>query len=63
MAEVKGRRAEDTARGCRVRADHNREEASSELNEQMRARLESSADAWTKRANLLQRLETSRERD
>jgi hypothetical protein len=43
-----------------MRADEHRTEAASEGSEKMRFRLQSSADAWTARAILLERLETNR---
>ncbi len=60
MLEMKDRKPEDTAEGCRHRAQENRAQAVGELNERMRTRLESSADAWTARAKLLQRLQSGR---
>ena len=60
MIDAKGRKPEDTASGCHDRATHDRDEAAGEVNPQMRARLVSSADVWTKRAKLLARLESSR---
>jgi hypothetical protein len=61
MTEPKGRKPEDTAAGCLQRASKHRAEAAGEVNAQMRVRLESSAEVWTKRANLLTRLESQRE--
>lgn len=61
MIEPKGRKPEDTASGCRDHATHDRDEAAGEVNPQMRARLVSSADTWTRRANLLARLESGRD--
>ena len=63
MAAPKGRKPEDTAAGCLLRASEHRAEAAEEVNAQMKVRLESSADVWTKRANLLTRLESQREDD
>ena len=60
MFEMKPRKPEDTAAGCRHRAQLDREQALSEDSAQMRLRLETSAQAWTVRAQLLTRLETSR---
>ena len=53
------RRTEDTADGCRSLAENDRVRATATINARMRASLERSADAWTARARLLQRLETS----
>lgn len=57
-----GRKAEDTAVGCRMRADNDRALAQDEPNVRMRDRLESSATVWAARAALLQRLEEGRDR-
>jgi hypothetical protein len=53
------RKREDTSLGCRemAAADHVRADATD--TEHMRLRMESSADAWTARADMLQRLERS----
>lgn len=56
------RKPEDTVEGCRARAESNRAEAAELGSDQMRFRLERSADAWTVRAGLLQRLQDSEER-
>jgi len=60
MVAGKGRRAEDTAAGCRTKAEHDRALAAAEPNAHMRDRLESSAAAWANRASMLERLETGR---
>jgi hypothetical protein len=60
MIDPKGRKPEDTAEGCRIRAEEHLSEAAGELSARMRTRLESSAQAWTARADLLERLETTR---
>jgi hypothetical protein len=56
------KKREDTAEGCRSMAkdDHNRAEASD--TDHMRSRLACSADAWTKRADMLDRLKASARR-
>ena len=56
------RKVEDTAVGCRMRADNDRALAAGEPNVRMRDRLESSATVWAARATLLQRLEEGRAR-
>ena len=53
------RRPEDTAQGCRALADADRTRAADMVNDHMRGAHERSADAWTSRADLLQRLELS----
>jgi len=53
------RKREDTAEGCREMALDDRARAADVGSDHMRDRLERSAEAWTDRANLLQRLETS----
>jgi hypothetical protein len=55
------RKREDTSLGCRemAAADHVRADATD--TEHMRLRMESSADAWTARADMLQRLERSQD--
>lgn len=60
MVAGKGRRAEDTAAGCRTKAENSRLLAAAETNAHRRDRLESSADAWAARASMLERLETGR---
>lgn len=59
----RNRKPEDTAEGCRARADADRAEAAAMGGDRLRFRLERSADAWTARADLLQRLRHSEERD
>jgi hypothetical protein len=54
-----GRKREDTAEGCRAMADADHVRAGDMDTERMRDRMEQSADAWTKRADLLERLEAS----
>jgi len=53
------RKPEDTAEGCRRLAQGNRAQAAGSPSEHMRGCLERSADAWTARAVLLERLEAS----
>jgi hypothetical protein len=53
------RRLEDTAGGCRSFAQDDRARATSTINPRMRATLERSAEAWTARAKLLDRLEAN----
>ena len=50
---------EDSAHGCRANATLDRERAAAASNERMRASLERSAEVWTTRAKLLDRLEAS----
>ena len=50
---------EDSADGCRAFAKADREKAAGTPNEHVRATFERSADAWTARAGLLDRLEAS----
>lgn len=52
------RKAEDSADGCRAFAASDRERASATANAHVRARFERSAEAWSARAGLLDRLET-----
>jgi hypothetical protein len=52
------RKPEDSAAGCRTFAASDRERATAALNVQIRATFERSAEAWTARAGLLDRLET-----
>ena len=52
-----GNKPEDTAEGCRAMAAADRERAVAMDTDRMRFRIERSADAWTKRADLLERLE------
>jgi hypothetical protein len=56
---IRQRKLEDTAAGCRSLAEDDQARATSMMNPHMRASLERSADAWTARAKLLGRLETS----
>lgn len=51
------RKAEDSADGCRAFERDDRERAAANSSEHMRAVLERSADAWSARAKLLDRLE------
>lgn len=51
------RRPEDSAEGCRAFERDDRERAAANLTKHMRAILERSADAWSARARLLDRLE------
>jgi len=53
------RKREDTAEGCRELALDDRARAADVGTDHMRDRLESSADAWTTRADLLERLAAS----
>jgi len=53
------RKPEDSADGCRAFAASDRERASTAANGQVRATFERSAEAWSARASLLDRLETS----
>jgi hypothetical protein len=53
------RKPEDSADGCRAFAASDRERASTTANTHVRASFERSAEAWSARANLLERLETS----
>ena len=52
------RRAEDTAAGCRSFAANDLVRAAEIVNTHMRVSHERSADAWTARAELLERLES-----
>ena len=58
-ARLHKKKAEDTPEGCRAMAEGDRERAAATDTERMRYRLEQSAAAWTKRADLLARLEAS----
>jgi len=51
------RKAEDSADGCRALERDDRKRAAASSSEHMRAVLERSADAWSERARLLDRLE------
>jgi hypothetical protein len=53
-----GKRAEDTALGCRANAAANLARANAPGGDYMRVRLEHSATVWSARADLLDRLET-----
>jgi len=53
------RKPEDSADGCRALAASDRERASAAANGHVRATFERSAGAWSARASLLERLETS----
>lgn len=55
----RGRRLEDTADGCRSMSDNDHARAEAMLNPRMRDSLERSAQAWSARAKLLDRLEAS----
>ena len=54
------RRPEDSSAGCRIMASDDRERAEQTDSAHMRVRLVSSAEAWTRRADLLERLEGNR---
>jgi hypothetical protein len=56
------RKLEDSAAGCRTMADDDRDRAKASDSDRMRFRLACSAEAWTARADLLDRLEANRER-
>jgi hypothetical protein len=51
------RKVEDSADGCRALERDDRKRAAASSSEHMRAVLERSADAWSERARLLDRLE------
>jgi hypothetical protein len=53
------RKPEDSADGCRAFAASDRERASTTTNIHVRATFERSAEAWSARAGLLERLQTS----
>jgi len=53
------RKPEDSAVGCRAFAASDLERASATLNVHMRSTFERSAEAWTVRAKLLERLEAT----
>jgi hypothetical protein len=53
------RKPEDSAAGCRAFAASDRERALTAANGHVRDRFERSAEAWSARASLLDRLETS----
>ena len=50
---------EDSADGCRAMATSDRQKAAATANGHMRASLERSAEVWTARANLLDRLKAN----
>jgi hypothetical protein len=56
------KRAENTADGCRSMAQDDRSRAEESDSDRMRFRLACSAEAWTARAELLDRLEANRAR-
>jgi hypothetical protein len=58
-AFVSRKKREDTAAGCRSMAQDDRDRAADIPNDHMRSTMERSADAWTARADLLERLEAS----
>jgi hypothetical protein len=53
------RKAEDSPAGCRAFAESDRERAEASSSEHMRECLERSAEAWSARAHLLDRLQAS----
>jgi hypothetical protein len=53
------RKPEDSADGCRAFAASDRERASANSNIHVRASLERSAQAWSTRANLLDRMQAT----
>jgi hypothetical protein len=53
------RKPEDSADGCRALAESDRERASATNNIHIRATFKRSAEAWSARASLLERLEVS----
>lgn len=55
---ARNRKVEDTAEGCRSLAENDRGRATTTTTPRMRVALGRSADAWTARAALLDRLET-----
>jgi hypothetical protein len=54
------RKLEDSAAGCRSLASDDRDRAEQSDSDRMRFRLACSAEAWTNRAELLDRLEANR---
>lgn len=56
------RKAEDTSEGCHAMAANDRERASENVNDRMKAVFEKSADAWASRGDMFKRLEAQRER-
>jgi len=61
-APVPHKKQEDTADGCRSFAQDDRTRAEESDSDRMRFRLACSAEAWTARADLLDRLEANRAR-
>ena len=59
---VPKRKPEDTADGCRLLASDDRARAEESVSAHMRFRLACSAEAWTARAELLDRMEANRVR-
>ncbi|MEA3057348.1 MAG: hypothetical protein QOF34_163 [Sphingomonadales bacterium] len=57
---LSSQKLEDSAAGCRTMADDDRDRAKASDSDRMRVRLGCSADAWTARADLLDRLEAKR---
>jgi hypothetical protein len=55
------RKAEDTSEGCHAMAANDRERASENVNERMKAVFERSASAWSTRGEMFKRLEAQRE--
>ena len=55
------RKAEDTSEGCHELAANDRQRASDNVNDRMKAVLERSADAWASRGDMFKRLEAQRE--
>jgi len=56
------RKPEDTSEGCRARAEADSAQAAESPSDQMRLRLQNSAECWSARARLLDRLESGREK-
>ena len=54
------RKAEDTSEGCHAMAAHDRERASENVNDRMKAVFERSASAWSSRGDMFKRLEAQR---
>ena len=57
------RKAEDTSEGCHAMATKDRERASENVNDRMKAVFERSADAWASRGDMFKRLEAQRKND
>lgn len=55
------RKAEDTSKGCHAMAADDRERASENVNDRMKAVFERSASAWSTRGDMFKRLEAQRE--